>query len=389
MKQEEGKENSFFGGFESIVNELSPQGVSSGHDSNPEDSYDDFETVSETGITKVEKEYEIVDPETIEKELEKNTSREDSEEETEEVETTSTVGSEETDDVTELGEYENDVVDFFSEKFSSELGWEFKEDEKPKTVSDLISLMSNIVEEGSKPNFANDDIEKMNQYVADGGDIKNFYKETYGGFNTDTVDIENETIQKRVLKENFERLGYSPEKTEKFINRYEDSGTLQEEAEDALEALKEHTEKKAETLLATQRNVKAEQVKVQQKFYTDVQDNIGKLDSIRGIPIPVKEKKELVEYIFKPTSDGMTQYQKDYAKDYKNLIESAYFTMKGDSLIQKVTQKATSQAAKNLQDKLANKGKRTRNSGGNTEGSQGVNLSAWGAVSRQLKKPIF
>jgi len=164
---------------------------------------------------------------------------------------------------------------------------------------------------------------------------------------------------------------------------------LQEEAEDALESLKEYNEKKAETLLAEQRNVKADQVKSQQKFYTDVQDNIGKLDSIRGIPIPAKDKKELIEYIFKPEADGMTKYQKDYAKDYKNLIESAYFTMKGDSLIQKVTQKATSQAAKNLQDKLANKGRRVKNSGGNIEGSQGANLSAWGAVSKQLRKPIF
>lgn len=57
------------------------------------------------------------------------------------------------------------------------------------------------------------------------------------------------------------------------------------------------------------------------------------MDSIYGIDIPEKDKKALLEYIFKPDADGITRYQKDYAKSLKNLITSAYFTMKGDTLI--------------------------------------------------------
>jgi len=393
MKKTEGNENSFFGGFEAIVNELRPVGTTSGPKTNPEDDDNFVETVAELGVTKIDKEYEIEDHEEADKkikdELQEETVEDDEENNEEDNEEVKPVKVDTTEDTTELGEYEKEVVDFFSDKFTKELGWELGDEEKPKTVAELVAYMNNIVEESSKPKFANDDIEKMNQFVTDGGDIKDFYKQTYGGFNSDNVNIENEDVQKKVIKENFTRLGYSTEKADKFISRYEDSGTLQEEAEDALESLKEHNEKSAEKLLAEQRNVKTEQVKLQQKFFTDVQENIGKLDSIRGIPIPTKDKKELIEYIFKPEGDGMTKYQKDYAKDYKNLIESAYFTMKGDSLIQKVTQKATSQAAKSLQDKLANRGKRTKNSGGNIEGSQGGNLSAWGVVSKQLRKPNF
>jgi hypothetical protein len=100
-----------------------------------------------------------------------------------------------------------------------------------------------------------------------------------------------------------------------------------------------------------------------------------------------KEKRELLDYIFKPEADGRTKYQKDYAKDYKNLIESAYFTMRGDSLLSKVANKATSQAARVLQDKLASKGRRTKNSGG-VVGTQNT-LSAWDAVSNQLRRPKF
>ena len=57
------------------------------------------------------------------------------------------------------------------------------------------------------------------------------------------------------------------------------------------------------------------------------------MDSIYGIEIPEKDKRALLEYIFKPDAEGVTKYQKDYAKSLKNLITSAYFTMKGDSFV--------------------------------------------------------
>jgi hypothetical protein len=249
--------------------------------------------------------------------------------------------------------------------------------------------MNTVVEESSKPTYANEEIEKLNEFVANGGNLKDYYKEVYNTVAVDDVDITSEAAQKRVLAENFARLGYTKDKIERFISRYEDSGTLQEEAEDALEGLKEYNTKKAEQLLVEQQNQRKEQAKAQQKFVESVQTSVDKVDSILGIPISAKEKKDLLDYIFKPDADGTTKYQKDYAKDYKNLIESAYFTMKGDSLIKKVTQKATSQATKNLQDKLANKGKRTKNSGGSTEQSKSSTLAPWENVSRHLRRPNF
>ena len=62
--------------------------------------------------------------------------------------------------------------------------------------------------------------------------------------------------------------------------------------------------------------------------------------------------------------------------------------MKGDSLIKKVKQKATSQAAKNLQDKLANKGNRIKNTG-TPQGERKDVLGAWDTVSKQLRRPNF
>jgi hypothetical protein len=247
--------------------------------------------------------------------------------------------------------------------------------------------MSAIVEENSKPEFANEDIQKLNDFVKDGGDIRKFMAEAYSGTDYENIDISSDKNQKKVITENLLRLGYNDVKIQKSLARYEEAGTLEEEAEEALEVLKENAVTRAETLLAEQQKAQQEARKQQQKFYSDVQTTVGQLDSIRGIPVSAKEKKELLDYVFKPEADGRTKYQKDYAKNYKNLIESAYFTMRGDSLLSKVANKATSQAARNLQEKLASKGKRTKSSG-NVVGNQNT-LSVWDAVSSQLRRPKF
>lgn len=74
--------------------------------------------------------------------------------------------------------------------------------------------------------------------------------------------------------------------------------------------------------------------KQQQQLYSDVVSQIKGLDTIRGIKVPEKDKKALIDYILKPDTDGQTKYYKDYVKGgVKNLIESAYFTMNADKLI--------------------------------------------------------
>jgi hypothetical protein len=396
MKKNEENTNAFFGGFEAVVDGLSrPGGVGKpGSQKGPDE--DSFETVVEIGDR--EKEYPLIDPDTLEEvEDESQLNKEDlndgkkekkqrKEEVLNDIEEEPVASSSDTSD---LGEYEEDVVGFFTDKFSEELGWSFEEDKKPKTIAEVVEYMNTVVEESSKPSYASEEIAKLNEFVANGGKLQDYYKEVYQSVVVDDVDIAEESTQKKILMENFSRLGYPKERINKMIARYEDSGTLQEEAEDALEELKDYNVKKAESLLVEQLNQRKEQAKAQQTFVENVQASVGKVDSILGIPISAKEKKDLLEYIFKPEGDGKTKYQKDYAKDYRNLIESAYFTMKGDSLIQKVTQKATSQATKNLQEKLANKGKRVKNSGGGTEVTQSSTLAPWETVSRHLRRPNF
>lgn len=112
-------------------------------------------------------------------------------------------------------------------------------------------------------------------------------------------------------------------------------------------------------------------VQRQQKFFDDVVGEIKSLDNIRGIKIPAKDKKELLAYIFKADASGKTQYQKDYSKSVKNLIESAYFTMRGDTLLD---------AAKNRVLALLLKSENSLRSTGVSKGTKRINTSSSNSI---------
>lgn len=77
------------------------------------------------------------------------------------------------------------------------------------------------------------------------------------------------------------------------------------------------------------------------------------MSTIRGVAVPKEDRKALFDYIFRQDANGVTQYQKDFSKNLsKNLIESAYFTMKGDSLINEAQRDGQTSAAQKLRNML-------------------------------------
>jgi hypothetical protein len=93
-------------------------------------------------------------------------------------------------------------------------------------------------------------------------------------------------------------------------------------------------------------------------FFDTVTKDINSLTNIRGISIPKEDRKALFDYIFKVDQNGLSQYQKDFNKNQsKNLIESAYFTMKADALISGAEKKGESSAAERLRNMLRHSSK--------------------------------
>lgn len=278
-------------------------------------------------------------------------------------------------DITHLDEAEPEISSYFASILADKLGLDIDEKQKFESTDDVIDLMTNIIKENSKPEYANEEIAKYDQYIRNGGNLKTFYDEIYkDSVNVEDLDLEDEVDQKKAIEANLKNLGYKEDRIKKVINRYEAAEVLRDEAEDAIEAIKDYQDKQSKKLLVEQENAKIESEKQNKKFFSDVNSYINSLKDISGAPLGEADKKELINYIFKTDPTGSTGFQKDYASNsIKNLVETAYFInpkYRG-TLLNKTSKKATDDAMKKVREKLnASKGKRnTGSSSGLGKGS--------------------
>lgn len=275
------------------------------------------------------------------------------------------------------------IVNFF-DSLSEQLGWDDVDDEeKPKTAEELIEYFRDVIEENSVPNYASEEVEKLDEFVRNGGNLKDYFS-IDADLDLDNIEVEdNEINQKLIVKEFLKEKGFSTKQIEKKITKYEDAGILEDEATDALEALRDIKAERKEKLLEQQQKQAREAEKQQQEFFQNVVSEIKGMNSIYGIDIPEKDKRALLEYIFKPDANGVTKYQKDYAKSLKNLITSAYFTMKGDSLITIAKQKGRKDALDNFKNSLRGNGvsKKSKKQIINNDSTSTI----WDTFARQLR----
>lgn len=144
---------------------------------------------------------------------------------------------------------ETTMVTGFFDSLAEKLGWEEDEDNKPQSVEELINYFSEVIEENSKPEYASEEVEQLDKFVREGGNLRDFFQ-IDAELDLDNIELEdNESNQKAVVREFLKEKGFNTAQINKKINKYEDAGILEDEAEDALESLKEIKANKKEELL--------------------------------------------------------------------------------------------------------------------------------------------
>ena len=254
-------------------------------------------------------------------------------------------------------------VGTFFDAFSEALGWDVPKDEKPTTVEELIDYMKQIVDENSEPDYSDDRVKELDAYVKNGGNFEDFYKQQTNEINYDTVDLDNESNQKKVIKDYLQKSGFSDEQITRKINRFEEAGMLEDEAKDNAELMKEYVKHEKEQMVTQQQKQKEQYENQQKELIGNITDNINNLTEVRGINVPAEDRKKLLDYAFKTDANGQTQFQKDYAKNTtKSFIETAYFSMKGDALLNSAKHSGESSAITKLKQTLKTSTKRNRSS---------------------------
>ena len=240
-------------------------------------------------------------------------------------------------------------------------GWnmdEIDEKDRPVTVEGLTDYLRDVVDQNSVPEYADDRVRALDEYVKNGGRFEDFYAAQQQQIDYDNIDLENENNQRTVIRDLLKASGYTDKQIDAKIDRYESADMLEEEAEDALSRLKVIKQQETEMLQRQQEVLRQRQEEESKAFFQAVSTDINNLTNIRGINIPKEDRKALFEYIFKTDADGLSQYQKDFNKNLsKNLIESAYFTMKADSFVTEAKKTGETTAAQKLRQMLRHSSK--------------------------------
>lgn len=253
----------------------------------------------------------------------------------------------------EVDENEVSNVGAFFDAFAEELGWDVAEEQRPTNVQELVDYIGDMIEQNSTPQYADDRIAQLDTYVKNGGRFEDFYQRQQEALSLDNMDMEDESNQKAAVREYLRFQGYSDDQISRKIDRYEDSDMLEEEAEDAIARLKDIRSAQLAEQERQQAAARQAQEAQAQQFMQDLTGTINSLDNIRGVNIPKEDRRKLYDYITKVDADGYTQYQKDFNSNMvNNLIESAYFTMKGDALLGEARSSGRTSAANKLRTML-------------------------------------
>lgn len=271
--------------------------------------------------------------------------------------------TEDTSDPSDADVNEAQQVGLLFDAIGESFGWnmdDIKEEDRPLTVDDLTHYMREVVQQNSVPQYADERIQQLDEYVKNGGKFEDFYGKQQQSISYDNIDMEDEDNQKTVVSELLRYNGYTDDQIKNKISRYEDADMLEEESADALDMLKQIKQHELEMAQQQQAAYLQQQEEQSKQFYNDCMNQIKSLSSIRGVQIPKEDRPKLADYIFNVDQDGISKFQRDYNnKDnfINNLITTAYITMKGDSFISTAKRDGESSATEKLRKMLRHQAK--------------------------------
>lgn len=279
------------------------------------------------------------------------------------------------------GTSEGELVSSFFDSLADKLGWDdVTDEERPKTAEELIDYFADVISENSVPTYASDEVAALDEFVRNGGNIRDYIKIDQD-IDLDNIEVEgNEGNQRQILRELLKEKGFSDAQISKKLNKYEDAGILEDEAIDAVETLKEIKEQRKQQLLEDQKRYAAQQTQRQQQYVNNVVNTLKSMDNIYGVKISEKDKARVLQFIFKPDADGKTAFQKKWSEDVKNLLQTAYFMMDGEKFTKASEQKGSNAAVNRFKQQLNRTGVRRTNKQDNTSTE-----SMWDSFTQVLR----
>ena len=149
-------------------------------------------------------------------------------------------------------------------------------------------------------------------------------QKSYENINTESLK-ENTSLQKILVKDLLSKSGWSEERITRKLERYEDTGVLYEEAEDALASLKDIQKTEKENLIKNQKEEQKQRIQAHEQWLGDLKDHIGKKEEILpGFQLSPKDKDNLYKGITKLDKNGKNEIMRMREKDPEFDLKIAY-----------------------------------------------------------------
>ena len=210
------------------------------------------------------------------------------------------------------------LIDFKDDEFEGSEDWLLGQVEK--SVADKISEYK----ESMPP-----EIRYLLDNYEEGVPLNNLIEmsskeQTYDSLNEANVE-KDASLQKALVKDLLTRSGWSQERIQKKIERYEDSGVLLEEAQDALASLKDIQKAEKENYVEKQKQEQQQRVEAHKQWLEDLNDHISKKEEILpGFKLSPKDKTNLYNGITKLDKSGKNEIMRMREKDPEFDLKIAY-----------------------------------------------------------------
>lgn len=178
--------------------------------------------------------------------------------------------------------------------------------------------------------------------------IKAFFTTVNPEINYSEVDLDNETVQKAVLKSFYKKNDYTDEQITKKLDKFEIAGILKDEAEEAAGLLSKLQAKERSALLEQEKINERTKKENTQKFFSTIKQTIES-GKVNNFTIPVTERKAQFDY---DVQGNFMNDLNEILRDPNKRLELAIAVKNKFNLGKFVVQAATTLKANTLSAKL-------------------------------------
>lgn len=264
------------------------------------------------------------------------------------------------------------------ETIAQRLGYEFQEDETYEEDEDGVAKFVESVSDkladqklnsflDSLPPVASEFFDYLNMLGENATEdkVKEFFTSVNRELDYKSIDLNNEDVQKSVLKTFFREAGMEDDEIKETLEDFEVGGLLKKQATIAAAKLDKRQEAKRQELLESERQADLKRKADIQEFWGNVDKTI-KTGKVQNLSIPVSEQKVLLEYMSKPTKSGKSAMSEDLAKlTVEDRVALAVWLKNKGNLGKYVQAAASTQRVASLRDKLKGGAPKFKGAGSN------------------------